>query len=119
MCGATRISEPFGKEGKVLWCLRRLEPDDVRQVPPSLRYEKIVHDRANLDDAMKALEAQLDDELTQAEDADAATTEISSITITLIYPHLRAGTLPMSHRARKLFPTAYESARVRFTLVDG
>jgi hypothetical protein len=27
--------------------------------------------------------------------------------------------LPMSTRARKLFPTAYESPRVRFTLVDG
>jgi hypothetical protein len=44
---------------------------------------------------------------------------LSSFTISLIYPHLRAGTLPMSPRARKLFPTAYESPRVRFTLVDG
>lgn len=111
--------DEVGPAGQVLWCLRRLEPDYVREVPPPLRYERIEHDRANLDDAMKALEAQLDDELTQAEDADAGTTEISSVTITLIYPHLRAGTLPMSYRARKLFPTAYESARVRFTLVDG
>ncbi len=110
--------DEVGPAGQILWCLRRLEPDYVREVPPPLQYEEIEHDRSNLDDAMKALEAQLDDELTQTEDIDFAT-EVSSITITLIYPHLRAGTLPMSHRARKLFPTAYESARVRFTLVDG
>ncbi len=110
--------DEVGPAGQVLWCLRRLEPDYVREVPPPLRYEKIEHDRSNLDSAMKSLETQLDDELTETEDEDADT-ELSSITITLIYPHLRAGTLPMSHRARKLFPTAYESARVRFTLVDG
>lgn len=110
--------DEVGPAGQVLWCLRRLEPDYVREVPPPLRYERIEHDRSNLDDAMKALEAQLDDELTETEDEDAHI-DLSSITITLIYPHLRAGTLPMSHRARKLFPTAYESARVRFTLVDG
>jgi hypothetical protein len=44
---------------------------------------------------------------------------VSSVTIPLIYPHLRAGTLPISARAKKLFPTAYETERVRFTLVDG
>ena len=32
---------------------------------------------------------------------------------------MRAGTLPLSSRIRSLFPTAYESPRVRFTLVDG
>jgi len=110
--------DEVGPAGQILWCLRRLEPDYVREVPPSLKYENIEHDRSNLDDAMQALEAQLDDELTETEDEDAHL-DVSAMTITLIYPHLRAGTLPMSHRARKLFPTAYESARVRFTLVDG
>lgn len=110
--------DEVGPAGQVLWCLHRLEPDYVREVPPPLRYEEIEHDRSNLDVGMKSLEAQLDDELTQTEDTDGDA-DLSAITITLIYPHLRAGTLPMSHRARKLFPTAYESARVRFTLVDG
>ncbi|MFN8413008.1 MAG: hypothetical protein U0Z26_11525 [Anaerolineales bacterium] len=109
--------DEVGPSGEVLWCLRRLEPDYVREVPPPLRYERIEHDRSLLTDAMESLEAQLDDELTEAEEFN--TKEESSITIPLIYPHLRAGTLPMSHRARKLFPTALESARVRFTLVDG
>lgn len=110
--------DEVGPAGQVLWCLRRLEPDYVREVPAPLRYVEISHDRENLTPPMKALEAQLDDELTPPGDPDSRE-EVNSVTITLIYPHLRAGTLPMSARARKLFPTAYESPRVRFTLVDG
>lgn len=110
--------DEVGPAGQVLWCLYRLEPDFVREVPPPLCYIEIEHDRNNLNSEMKTLEAQLDDELTPSE-ADDSRNNNSSITIALIYPHLRAGTLPMSARARKLFPTAYESPRVRFTLVDG
>ena len=110
--------DEVGPAGQVLWCLRRLEPDYVREVPAPLQYVEIEHDRNLLTPAMKSLESQLDDELTPSEDLDARE-EISSITVSLIYPHLRAGTLPMSPRARKLFPTAYETERVRFTLVDG
>ncbi len=109
--------DEVGPAGQVLWCLQRLEPDYVREVPAPLQYSEIEYDRENLDDAMKNLEAQLDDELTPSQDNELRG-DVSSITISLIYPHLRAGTLPMSARARKLFPTAYESSRVRFTLVD-
>ncbi len=110
--------DEVGPAGQVLWCLRRLEPDFVREVPAPLNYIEIEHDREALSQAMKNLEEQLDDELTPVHVLDSQK-RISSITIPLIYPHLRAGTLPMSARARKLFPTAYESPRVRFTLVDG
>ena len=110
--------DEVGPSGQVLWCLRRLEPDFVREIPPPLRYTPIEHDRDALSGAMKNLEAQLDDELTPVSESDSRE-GISSITISLIYPHLRAGTLPISARARNLFPTAYESPRVRFTLVDG
>ena len=44
---------------------------------------------------------------------------VDEVTITLLYPHWRAGTLPISSRVHRLSPTAYESARVRFTLSDG
>ncbi len=108
--------DEVGPAGQVLWCLRRLEPEFVREVPPQLHYIEIDHNRADLTPAMLALESQLDDELSPVE---STTENISSVTLSLIYPHLRAGTLPMSSRARKLFPTAYESPRVRFTLVDG
>ncbi len=110
--------DEVGPAGQVLWCLYRLEPDYVREIPPPLVYTEIEHNRDDLDDAMKNLEAQLDDELTPTQELDSRG-QVSSITISLIYPHLRAGTLPISARARKLFPTAYESPRVRFTLVDG
>lgn len=110
--------DEVGPAGKILWCLRRLEPDQVRDIPAPLRYFPVEHDRNNLTPAMLNLEAQLDDELTPVYGQEARE-EPSSVTIALIYPHLRAGTLPMSARARKLFPTALETERVRFTLVDG
>jgi len=110
--------DEVGPAGEVLWCLRRLEPDSVRSVPVWLQYAAVPHDRGALSPEMLELESQLDDELSPAEGPEADERP-SSLTISLIYPHLRSGTLPMSARARKLFPTAYESPRVRFTLVDG
>ncbi|MFZ5883277.1 MAG: hypothetical protein ACOYYI_05820 [Chloroflexota bacterium] len=109
--------DEVGPAGEVLWCLYRLEPQEVREVPLHLRYSPIEYDRSVLSDEMIALEKQLDDELSDVEaDEDV---ERREVTISLIYPHLRAGTLPLSNRVRSLFPTAYESPRVRFTLVDG
>lgn len=109
--------DEVGPLGEVLWCLRRLEPDGVREVPPTLRYSLIEHDRSALDDAMLKLETQLDDELSEVNSLERK--EVKEVTISLIYPHLRAGTLPLSARTRSLFPTALESPRVRFMLVDG
>ncbi len=109
--------DEVGPAGQVLWCLRRLEPEGVREVPLFLRYEKIEHDRQALSEAMLKLETQLDDELSESDGVEQK--EVKETTISLIYPHLRAGTLPLSSRTRTLFPTAYESPRVRFVLVDG
>ena len=109
--------DEVGPAGQVLWCLRRLEPVEVRDVPLHLRYSPIEYDRAELTPQMLDLEAQLDDEL--SDHAAAPNKDVKEVTISLIYPHLRSGTLPLSARVRPLFPTAYESPRVRFTLVDG
>jgi len=109
--------DEVGPAGNVLWCLRRLEPEEVGEVPLHLRYAPIDYDRAALTPQMLNLESQLDDELSEFE---AAVNEgVKEVTVSLIYPHLRSGTLPLSARVRPLFPTAYESPRVRFTLVDG
>jgi hypothetical protein len=110
--------DEVGPAGEVLWCLQRLEPEYVRTVPPWLQYLPVNHNQISLSPEMRALESQLDDELSSVEETDPFRID-GSITISLIYPHLRAGTLPMSTRARNLFPTAYESPRVRFTLIDG
>lgn len=108
--------DEVGPAGEVLWCLRRLEPSSVRETPLYLQYVPIEHDRALLNDLMKALEAQLDDELTEAAPKSGSETDV---TVSLIYPHWRAGTLPVAARYRSLFPTALESPRIRFTLIDG
>lgn len=108
--------DEVGPAGEVLWCLHRLEPQEVREVPSFLKYSPIEYDHSNLTREMIKLEQQLDDELSEIEHDEE---EPQDVTISLIYPHLRVGTLPLSSRVRSLFPTAYESPRVRFTLVDG
>lgn len=109
--------DEVGPAGQVLWCLRRLEPQEVREVPLYLQYDPIEYDRSTLDEQMLDLEAHLDDELSESEAGPKA--DLKEVTVSLIFPHLRAGTLPLSARVQSLFPTAYESPRVRFTLVDG
>ncbi|HET9913396.1 MAG TPA: hypothetical protein VFQ13_15990 [Anaerolineales bacterium] len=109
--------DEVGPAGQVLWCLRRLEPEEVRDIPLHLRYSPIEYDRAALTPQMLNLESQLDDELSEVEAGSSV--DIKEATVALIYPHLRAGTLPLSARIRSLFPTAYETPRVRLTLVDG
>lgn len=109
--------DEVGPAGEVLWCLKRLEPEEVRNVPLHLRYEPVAYDRSSLNAQMLDLEAQLDDELSEIN--AKSDSHLKEATISLIYPHLRAGTLPVSHRISSFFPTAYESPRVRFTLVDG
>lgn len=108
--------DEVGPAGEVLWCLKRLEPQDVQQVPLPLQYAEIPYDRAVLTPEMLALECELDDELA---DCDPPAAETDEAVVSLSYPHWRAGTLPVSARLRSLFPTAYESPRVRFTLLDG
>ena len=108
--------DEVGSTGTILWCLERLEPEDVRNVPEMLRYEPVDLDRSVLSDEMLALEAKLDDELSKISiDGDA----VKKATVSLLYPHWRLGTFPISERLRSFFPSAYESPRIRFTLVDG
>ena len=109
--------DEVGPAGEVLWSLRRLEPEEVREIPLHLRYSPIEYDRSALTSQMMNLIAQLDDELSPMDFGQSA--DVREVTVSLIYPHLRSGTLPLSSRVRPLFPTAYESPRVRFTLVDG
>ncbi|MBT3190155.1 MAG: hypothetical protein HN736_08705 [Anaerolineae bacterium] len=108
--------DEVGSTGKVLWCLERLEPEEVRSVPDRLHYEPAKLDRSTLTDEMLSLEAKLDDELSKISIEKAPPKKAM---ISLLYPHWRLGTLPISERVRSFFPSAYESPRIRFTLVDG
>ena len=107
--------DEVGPAGEVLWFLHRLEPEEVHETPRYLQYHEMEYDHSLLTDDMLALERELDDELSPLDDID----EYNEVEVRLIFPHWRSGTLPLSARMRHLFPTAYESPRIRFMLVDG
>jgi len=109
--------DEVGSAGEVAWFLKRMEPEDVQRTPLFLRYNPIEFSTDELDDQMKALEQRLDDELTPGlVGKDYSDKEAS---VTLIFPHWRAGTLPLTPKLSRLFPSAYESPRVQFKLIDG
>lgn len=108
--------DEVGPSGEVQWFLHRLEPEGVLQVPTYLRYQEVDYDRSLLSEEMLTLERKLDDELSPPSGKTQSTNEA---TLTLIFPHWRAGTLPLSSRLQPIFPTAFESPRIRFTIVDG
>lgn len=107
--------DEVGPAGEVLWFLQRLEPLEVQQTPAYLQYHEMDYKRSLLTEEMLSLERELDDELSMLED-DHNPNEVE---VRLIFPHWRSGTLPLSTRMQGLFPTAYETPRIRFMLVDG
>ena len=109
--------DEVGPAGIVSWFLKSLEPESVRKTPLYLRYIPIEYDPVSLTDEMVALEESLDDELTPWQDDREY--QVEAVEVRLIFPHWRAGTLPLSERVIPLFPTSYEAPRIRFTLVDG
>ena len=109
--------DEVGSTGKVLWYLKRLEPEDVQKTPLVLKYSPIDFDAELLDEQMVNLVRQLDDEYSTLADDEFIPGGDSDVT--LIFPHWRSGTLPLTPRLAKFFPSAYESPRVRFKLIDG
>ncbi len=107
--------DEVGPAGEVLWFLKKLEPAEVLEPPVFLRYSEIDYDRSVLTEDMLSLEQELDDELSLI---DMSYEFLDEVEVCLIFPHLRAGTLPLSSRTRHLFPTAYEAPRIRITIVD-
>jgi hypothetical protein len=108
--------DEVGPAGEVLWFLRRLEPAEVLKTPSFLLYHEVDYDPSALSNQMLALIEELDDELSISTQKDKNPAEVE---VRLIYPHWRAGTLPLSPRISHLFPTAYEAPRIRVTFVDG
>ncbi len=111
----TRFDE-VGPAGEVLWFLHRLEPAEVLETPIYLRYSGADYNRDVLTPELLALERKLDDELSPI---GGQFQDLESVDVPLIFPHLQAGTLPLSAKVKHLFPTAYEAPRIRFILVDG
>jgi hypothetical protein len=108
--------DEVGPAGQVLWYLRRLEPPEVLYAPPRLACADIPHNRSALTPDLLRLERELDDEHSPLEPSRGPDEEV---VLSLLFPHWRVGTLPLSSRLRPLFPTAYEAPRIRFMLIDG
>lgn len=108
--------DDVGAAGQVQWFLRRLEPEEVQKTPARLIYSPIDYDPAVLTDELRQLEIEIDDELSPFDPPSVAPSEA---TLTLNFAHRRVGTLPLTSKVRAMFPTAYESPRIRITFVDG
>lgn len=110
--------DEVGSAGNTLWFLHRFEPENVRHRPKFLIPDKQkVFDNSKYSDYISQMNAGVFDELEYSESLD---NDIKTgVTIAVIYPHIVSGTLPLSSNLEKLFPTAYQSPRIRFTFIDG
>jgi len=106
--------DEVGPAGEVMWFLRRLEPPEVLYQPPRLIAVDVPYDRSRLDPPLLRIEREIDDELSNIPAPDEA---IDELTFVLTYPHRRVGTLPLSPRIAKLFPTG-RTPRIRFMFED-
>lgn len=107
--------DEVGPAGEVLWFLRRMEPEQVQETPVMLRYMPIPYDRDALSPQALQLEIELADEHSELPPASA---NVQEARVVIIYPHRRAGTLPLNQQAARIFPTARKTERVAVTLID-
>ncbi|QRN83836.1 hypothetical protein JR338_03535 [Chloroflexota bacterium] len=110
--------DEVGPRGIVKWFLNRLEPDFVREKPVQLSYAPVDYDRSILTEDMLVAEQRLDDELTTPDPDYMRRDKGNEVTVTLNFPHWRMGTLPLTAYTRPFFPTAIDTPRVKFTLID-
>jgi len=107
--------DEVGPSGEVLWYLQRLEPEAARSTPVYLQYEPLTYEPPLLTSEMRSLERELDDEWSDLERPKKFSEPVE---VVLIYPHWRSGTLPLSSRLSRVFPSA-RTPRIRLTLIDG
>lgn len=107
--------DEVGPTGEVLWHLSRMAPTEVQNKPATLDYTPIDYNRDLLTRDMLNMEAEIDDELSQNDIEYTA----DHGEVTLIYPHRRVGSLPLSSQVRHLFPTAQRTSRIWIKLIDG
>ena len=106
--------DEVGPAGEVLWFLRRLEPPEVLFRPPRLIAAPAPTDRSRLDEALLRIERDINDELSAIPAPDD---DYDEVTFALTYPHRRVGTVPLSPRIARLFPTG-RTHRIRFMFED-
>jgi len=99
--------DEVGPSGEILWFLHRLEPEPVREAPLFLRYTPAQEENTAPASMLLEFDQQVVDELEPSHAVPPAGKAVNEITLTLIYPHWRAGTLPLAGSLLKLFPPAF------------
>ncbi len=110
--------DEVGPSGVVQWFLNRLEPEHVRDKPLQLTYLPAEYDRSVLSEDMIKAEQRIDDELIEYIPVDKKRDQPKEAAIVLNYPHWRIGSIPLTMTTRPFFPTAIDSPRVKFKLID-
>jgi hypothetical protein len=107
--------DEVGPAGETLWFLHVMEPESVRKTPIFLKNSVNISPDFDMGEYLDLFESTVYDEL---ENQDLHTKTAEKAIISLSYPHWRAGTLPLTKTLSKMFPTAYEAPRVKFSFVD-
>jgi hypothetical protein len=119
---ALRGDERFtnvGNSREPLWFLSRLIPPAALQKPQRLASAPIAFDRDAIHPILQQVEGEIDDETSDlAARAPEKRKSGDKVTLVLIYPHRRAGTLPITPRTRGFFPES-EARVLPVRLIDG
>ena len=110
--------DEVGPSGVVQWFLNRLEPEYVRERPTQLTPFPAEYDPSVMTKEMIKAEQQIDDELIAPIDQIPPKSQLKEATIVLNYPHWRIGSIPLTSTSRQFFPTAIDTPRVKFKLID-
>ncbi len=99
------------------WYLWRLLPEAVIEIPEVLRYSPVDYDRSLLNVELLQAEYELRDEWSDSPETEREEPPQSAV-YNLIYPHLVAGTMPLTQEIRRMTPAGRGRATA-ITLVDG
>ena len=99
--------DDVGPAGYVAWYLERLEPPEAHHPPRRLQHEQQVYNINALDNDLRGLVAEIDDETTDPAYIPEIGPDFDRVTVTLNYPHRRVGTLPLTPKTNSFFPISY------------
>lgn len=108
--------DEVGTSGKIAWCLRRFEPQEVREVPLYLQVTPEVTEVPEISEDTCKMILSLNDEHSLFENLEGE--KFSQTSIVLNYPHWRTGSLPITSQTAQIFPSALETEHVKFSLLD-
>jgi hypothetical protein len=110
--------DEVGTTGQFSWFLRSLEPEEVLKTPLYL----VADDPKTIDQELPEqffnLLYELDDELSFTNEEINEAEPANSVSLTLSYPHWRAGSMPVTPSTNQVFPSALESENVKITFID-